>query len=40
MGCCENCKKAESCTKYIGVVYGFCSTDYEPKKKEKKKNGD
>ena len=35
MGYCENCKKVESCTKYIGIVYGFCNLDFEPKEKEK-----
>lgn len=38
MGRCENCTKEENCTKYIGMVYGFCNLDYEPKEKEVAEN--
>lgn len=34
VGCCEHCKKEERCSKYIGMVYGFCNIDYEPEEKE------
>ena len=27
---CETCKKANSCNKTIGIIWGFCNTDYEP----------
>lgn len=29
-GNCENCAKAETCRKDIGIIWGFCNTDYEP----------
>lgn len=35
-GNCENCAKVETCKKDIGVIWGFCNTDFEPKKEEKK----
>lgn len=30
-GLCENCKKMNECKKTIGVIWGFCNTDFEPK---------
>ena len=30
-GECENCKHIDTCTKDIGIIWGFCNTDYEPK---------
>lgn len=30
-GECESCAKRETCTKDIGIIFGFCNTDYEPK---------
>ena len=38
-GFCENCAKEETCEKLIGFCWGFCETDYEPKKKEGDVNG-
>lgn len=31
---CENCAKVETCKKDIGIIWGFCNTDFQPKKKE------
>lgn len=31
---CETCAKAETCHKFIGIVWGFCETDYQPKEQE------
>ena len=28
---CETCANLKSCKKTIGVVWGFCNTDYIPK---------
>lgn len=28
---CENCAKSETCKKFIGIVWGFCEADFEPK---------
>ena len=30
-GECENCAKRDSCRKEIGIIWGFCNTDFEPK---------
>lgn len=30
-GYCENCAKCENCRKDIGIIWGFCNTDFEPK---------
>ena len=32
-GNCEDCKKKDDCSKAIGLMYGYCNTDFEPKKK-------
>ena len=29
-GICEKCQKKETCNKYIGKMYGYCSTDFLP----------
>ena len=34
-GECENCKHERTCTKDIGIIWGFCNTDYEPKEATK-----
>lgn len=31
-GECENCAKLETCCKDIGIIWGFCNTDFEPRK--------
>ena len=31
MGNCEDCMKIKKCEKLIGIVWGFCNTDFEPK---------
>lgn len=31
---CETCAKAETCHKLIGIVWGFCEADYQPKERE------
>lgn len=36
-GECVNCKKLETCNKLCGKMFGFCSTDYEPKNKKETK---
>ena len=36
-GECVNCKKLETCNKLCGKMFGFCSTDYEPKNKQETK---
>lgn len=35
---CETCKNAKSCHKTIGVIWGFCLTDYEPQPTAPKSN--
>ena len=30
IGYCENCAKVEYCTKDIGLIWGFCNTDFAP----------
>lgn len=27
---CENFKHSETCRKLIGIMYGYCTNDYEP----------
>lgn len=27
---CETCARREACTKDIGVIWGYCVTDYKP----------
>lgn len=29
-GYCENCEKRNECRKEIGIIWGFCNTDFEP----------
>ena len=33
-GKCENCAKRETCKKDIGFLFGFCNTDFVPKKEQ------
>ena len=33
-GYCENCLKEDTCKKTIGIMFGFCNTDYRPKREE------
>lgn len=28
--CCENCRKAATCKKTIGIMFGFCTSDFVP----------
>lgn len=35
-GLCENCVKQDTCKKTIGIMFGFCNTDFEAEKEEKK----
>ena len=37
-GNCEDCAKIENCKKDIGIIWGFCNTDFVPKKKKGEKN--
>lgn len=37
-GNCETCAKRKTCTKDIGIIFGFCNTDYEPVKAQKPEN--
>ena len=30
-GKCEECAKLAQCNKTIGIMFGFCNTDFEPK---------
>ena len=30
-GYCENCAKQNECHKDIGIIWGFCNSDYAPK---------
>ena len=34
-GYCENCAKEQTCHKDIGIIWGFCNTDFEPRKEKK-----
>lgn len=38
-GNCENCAKAKTCRKDIGIIWGFCNTDYEPLEDEDEDTG-
>ncbi|MBR5272773.1 MAG: hypothetical protein IKU25_05195 [Clostridia bacterium] len=38
-GCCENCKRRETCKKIIGFMFGGCKVDFEPENKNKNKRG-
>lgn len=38
-GYCKDCRKEENCKKDIGFIWGFCSTDFEPKEKENRSDG-
>lgn len=40
MGNCEDCKKIKECKKTIGIIWGFCNTDFEPKDTDDKKEGE
>lgn len=33
-GYCENCAKREECKKDIGIIFGGCTIDFEPKDNE------
>ena len=33
-GNCENCAKREQCKKEIGIIFGFCNTEFEPEQEE------
>lgn len=33
-GYCENCKRKNVCNKVMGMLSGFCVTDYEPGEKK------
>ena len=35
-GECKDCANLKNCTKMIGIVWGFCRTDFQPKGQEKK----
>lgn len=39
-GYCERCAKRENCKKDIGIIWGFCNTDYVPEKKENENDSD
>lgn len=32
-GKCEDCSKLDECNKPVGIMFGFCNTDFEPKTK-------
>lgn len=36
---CENCANAPTCKKAIGYMFGFCNTDFEPKRESEKGSG-
>ena len=33
---CENCKHENTCTKTIGIMFGYCNIDFEAKEKERR----
>jgi len=33
-GNCETCAKRGACKKDIGIIFGFCVTEYEPEQKK------
>lgn len=35
-GNCENRARCETCTKTIGVMFGWCNIDFVPKEQEEK----
>lgn len=35
-GRCEDCKMETACKKVVGLMFGFCKTDFEPKTEEQK----
>ena len=37
-GNCENCAKKEQCHKDIGIIWGFCNTDFVPANEEQENN--
>ena len=37
-GECETCAKRETCTKDIGILFGFCYHDYEPMEHEQEEH--
>ena len=37
-GKCEDCAKIKTCKEVVGIIFGFCNTDFQPKKKEKKES--
>lgn len=40
MGKCEDCKKIKECNKDIGIIWGFCNIDFEPKDEVNKNDND
>lgn len=34
-GECETCKHERYCRKAIGIIWGYCNTDYEPREETK-----
>lgn len=36
---CENCAHLATCQKFIGLRFGFCNTDFQPKQKPTTKSG-
>ena len=34
-GNCENCARRETCKKAIGIIAGFCNTDFAPVEKSR-----
>ena len=35
-GVCEDCKRFAECHKDIGIIWGGCYSDFEPKEKKEK----
>jgi len=33
-GECENCAKAKTCRKTVGIMFGYCSTEFQPKESQ------
>ena len=31
---CETCAKRDDCKRIVGIMFGFCETDYVPEKKQ------
>lgn len=38
-GNCNACAKRETCRKDIGIIWGFCNTDYQPDERIVECNG-